>query len=233
MESKKTAAADRENKRAVWFIVGLMAVTGITLSCMAWTIFDLQASNLGSADLNLMEEEEIPVMIQQPPPPPPPPPQTTIIEIVEDDEEIEEELELDLEIEEDTEIEEIEEIIDDVAEDEVFMIVEKMPAFPGCENLRGDELKACTESSVIQYVSKTVKYPAIAKDAGIQGTVYVYYEIDKSGAVTNVEVLRGVHPSLDKAAEMVVKNMPKHSPGEQRGKPVRVRYTIPVRFTIK
>ena len=72
-----------------------------------------------------------------------------------------------------------------------------------------------------------MKYPAIAREAGIQGTVFVYYEIDKKGEIDNVEVLRGVHPSLDKAAETVVKNMPKHSPGEQRGKPVRVRYTKP------
>lgn len=232
MKSRKTAEANLENKRWFWFFCGSMAVGAILLASVSWTIYDVNISQF--IDLGMEEDqEEIPVSIQTPPPPPPPPQQTTILDIVEDEEEIEEELDLDLEIEEDTEIDEIEEIFDDGDEDEVFMIVEKMPAYPGCEELRGEELKQCTERAVITKVQTSVKYPAIAKDAMIQGTVFVYYEIDKKGKVVNAEVLRGVHPSLDKAALASVEKLPDHSPGEQRGKPVRVRYTIPVRFTIK
>ena len=232
MKSKKSVEANLENKRGLWFLCGTMATGAFILALVSFTQYNINITQF--VDLGMDEElEEIPVSIQAPPPPPPPPQQTTILDIVEDEEEIEEELDLDLEIEEDTEIEEIEEVFDDGDEDEVFMIVEKMPAYPGCEDLRGEELKQCTERAVITKVQTSVKYPAIAKDAMIQGTVFVYYEIDKKGEVVNVEVLRGVHPSLDKAAQTSVENLPNHSPGEQRGKPVRVRYTIPVRFTIK
>ncbi|NNE56332.1 MAG: energy transducer TonB [Flavobacteriales bacterium] len=233
MQEKKSPEANIENKRFFYGMLGFMAVGGILLGSVAWTNYDVERKRLSSADLELIEDEEIPVNISTPPPPPPPPQQTQVIEIVEDDEEIEEELDLDLEIEEDTEIEEIEEYFEEVEEEEVFMIVEKMPAFPGCEDKRGDELKQCTEIEVITFVQSNVKYPAIAKDAGIQGTVFVYYEINKKGEVDNVEVLRGVHPSLDGAAKSAVESLPKHKPGEQRGKSVRVRYTIPVRFTIR
>jgi TonB family protein len=118
-------------------------------------------------------------------------------------------------------------------EDEIFMIVEKMPAFPGCEGKRGDDLKACTELEVRKYTSRYTKYPQIAKDAGISGTVYVYYEINKKGKIENAEILRGVHKSLDSEALRVIKNIPTHTPGEQRGKPVRVRYTVPVKFILR
>ena len=233
MQTRKADNVNLEKKRGLWIFLGLMAVGGLLLGSVAWTNFDVKEVRNMSMDLDLIEEEIIPPAATPPPPPPPPPQQTQIIEIVEDEEEIEEELDLDLEIEEDTEIEEIEEYEEEVEEEEVFMIVEKMPAFPGCEGKRGDELKQCTEIEVITFVQSNVKYPAIAKDAGIQGTVFVYYEINKDGEVDNVEVLRGVHPSLDDAAKSSVENLPKHKPGEQRGKPVRVRYTIPVRFTIR
>lgn len=232
MKSRKTPEANIESRRLLWFFCGSMAIGAILLASVSWTVYDVNIREF--IDLGLDEEvEEIPVSIQTPPPPPPPPQQTTVLDIVDDEEEIEEELDLDLEVDEDTEIEEIEEVYEEEEEDEVFMIVEKMPAFPGCEDLRGEELKQCTEREVITRVQTTVKYPAIAKDAMIQGTVFVYYEIDKKGKIANVDVLRGVHPSLDKAAKTAVENLPQHSPGEQRGKPVRVRYTIPVRFTIK
>jgi protein TonB len=187
---------------------------------------------------DLLEDEEIPVNIVTPPPPPPPPQQTTMIEIVDDEEIIEEELEIiDLELDEDTEIEvqEFEETQEEeqVEEEEIFMVVEKMPAFGACLEMKGDERHQCTQMEIIKYVSSNTKYPAIAKDAGIQGTVFVYFVVGKDGKVRDVKVLREVDPRLDAEAKRVVESLPTFEPGEQRGKSVSVQYTIPVKFIIR
>ena len=184
-------------------------------------------------EADLLEDEEIPINIVTPPPPPPPPQQTTVIEIVDDEEEIEIELEIeDIELDEDTEIEIIEED-DDVDDDTPFMIVENMPALAQCKTMRGDERHQCTQMEIIKYVSKNTKYPPIAKDAGIQGTVFVYFVVGKDGKVKDVKVLREVDSRLDKEAKRVVESLPRFDPGSQRGKNVSVQYTIPVKFIIR
>ncbi|MDP7436166.1 MAG: energy transducer TonB [Flavobacteriales bacterium] len=156
-----------------------------------------------------------------------------MIEIVDDEEEIEEELEIeDIELDEDTEIEIIEDE-EDFEEDTPFMIVENMPAFGPCLRMRGDERHQCTQMEIIKYVSSNTKYPPIAKDAGIQGTVFVYFVVGKNGKVRDVKVLREVDPRLDKEAVRVVESLPTFEPGQQRGKSVSVQYTIPVKFIIR
>lgn len=145
-----------------------------------------------------------------------------MIEIVEDDEEIEEELELeDMEIDQDTEIEFIEAVEEEVVEEEIFTIVEDMPSFPG------------GEAKLFEYLGKNIKYPQIAKEAGISGIVYVNFVVDTKGDITDVKVLRGIGGGCDEEALRVVKNMPKWSPGKQRGKPVKVSYNLPIRFSLK
>ena len=156
-----------------------------------------------------------------------------MIEIVDDEEEIEEELEIeDIELDEDTEIEIIEDE-EDFEEDTPFMIVENMPAFGPCTSMRGDERHQCTQMEIIRYVSSNTKYPPIAKDAGIQGTVFVYFVVGKNGKVKDVKVLREVDPRLDKEAMRVVESLPQFEAGQQRGKSVSVQYTIPVKFVIR
>jgi protein TonB len=156
-----------------------------------------------------------------------------VIEIVDDEEEIEEELEIeDIELDEDTEIEIIEDE-EDFEDDTPFMIVENMPAFGPCTSMRGDERHQCTQMEIIKYVSGNTKYPPIAKDAGIQGTVFVYFVVGKNGKVKDVKVLREVDPRLDKEAVRVVESLPQFEPGQQRGKAVSVQYTIPVKFIIR
>lgn len=148
------------------------------------------------------------------PPPPPPPPE--IIEIVEDDVEIEDEIEIeDTESDEDVEIE-----IEEEDDEEFFMVVENMPEFPG-----GD-------LGLMKYIQKNVKYPAIAKEYNITGKVYVSFIVDRSGSVTNVKIVRGVDKNLDAEAMRVVKSLPRYTPGRQRGKAVRVMFTIPINFTL-
>ncbi len=234
MLSRKTPEADLENKRTAWRALGFIASLSLLLSALAWTSYDVAIIQAIDFEADLLEDEEIPVNIVQPPPPPPPPQQTTVIEIVDDEEEIEEELEIeDIELDEDTEIEIIEEMEEEVEEDIPFMVVENMPALGDCKSMRGDERHQCTQMEIIRYVSSNTKYPPIAKDAGIQGTVFVYFVVGKDGKVRDVKVLREVDPRLDKEAIRVVESLPEFEPGEQRGKSVSVQYTIPVKFIIR
>lgn len=122
---------------------------------------------------------------------------------------------------------------EDFSEDVPYMIVEKMPAFGECVDLVGDERLQCTQLEIIRYVSSNTKYPPVARDAGIQGTVFVYFVVGKDGYVRSVKVLREVDKRLDQEAIRVVKSLPRFEPGLQRGEPISVQYTIPVKFIIR
>lgn len=102
----------------------------------------------------------------------------------------------------------------------IFTVVEDMPSFPG------------GKKALYAYLGDNIKYPDVAKKEGIQGTVYVTYVIEKDGSISHAKVLRGVHESLDKEAVRVIKTMPKWEPGKQRGKAVRVQYTLPIKYTL-
>ncbi len=222
MEQKKSNEADLEKRRIPLIIMGILFSTALVLVAFEWKTYETKAGSLGELDVDLVEEEIIPISQQQPPPPPPPPAPTTVIDIVEDEKEIEEELVVeDLEIDEDTEIEFIEEVEEEVVEEQIFSIVEEMPSFPG-----GDE-------ALLKYLGKNIKYPAIAKDAGIQGTVYVTFVVDEKGDVKDVKVLRSIGGGTDEEAIRVVESMPRWKPGKQRGKAVKVQYNLPIRFTLR
>lgn len=222
MELKKSDEANLEKKRLPLVIIGIVFSAALILVAFEWTVYEYEVSTLGQLEMDYIEEEIIPISQQQPPPPPPPPAPTTVIEIVEDDEEIEEELIIeDMEVTEDTQIEFIEEAVEEVVEEQVFTIVEEMPSFPG-----GD-------AALMKYLSNNIKYPAIAKDAGIQGTVFVTFVVDEKGDVKDVKVLRSLGGGTDEEAVRVVKGMPKWSPGKQRGKAVKVQYNLPIRFTLR
>lgn len=224
MEIKKSPEVNLEKRKSFYFLVGLMFSLGIVLIAFEWSKPEEEVGSLGELQIEMEEEEMIPITQQTPPPPPPPPPQTTIIEIVEDDEEIEEELIIeDTEDNEDDIIEFVDIPEEVVEEPQIFTIVEENPEFPG------------GEKALFEYLGKNTKFPAIAKDAGIQGIVYVQFVVMEDGKINPdmVDILRGVHPALDQEAIRVVKNMPAWSPGKQRGKPVRVYYKLPFRFTLK
>ena len=215
MEPKKNPEVNLERKKGLFLQIGLVIALLVVLGAFEYKSYEKVAYNLGALSLDDLEEEIIPITKQELKPPPPPPPPPEIIEIVEDDVIIEDEIEIDSESDEDEEIEIIEE--DD---DEFFMVVENMPIFPG-----GD-------LGLMKYIQKHVKYPAIAKEYNITGKVYVSFIVDKSGKVTNVKIVRGVDKNLDAEAMRVVKSLPKYKPGKQRGKAVRVMFTIPINFTL-
>ncbi|MCK4663484.1 MAG: energy transducer TonB [Bacteroidales bacterium] len=225
MEIKKTPKADLEKRRGYFLELGFVITLSLILLAFEWTSSKAGDSGLGELSDVDAEEEIIPITRQEeikPPPPPPPPKVTEVLNIVEDDVEIEDELEIeDSEADQDTEVEIVD--IEDDEEDEdapIFFIVEDMPEFPG-----GDlELR--------KFIAQNVKYPEIAKENGIQGKVFIQFVVNKKGLVEKVKVMRGVDPSLDKEAIRVILSMPKWKPGKQRGKAVKVSYTVPINFQL-
>ncbi len=113
-----------------------------------------------------------------------------------------------------------ESIIEEVVETPIFTVVEEMPTFPG-----GDE-------SRVKFLTENIKYPQMAKESGIQGTVFVTFVIDEKGRVADVKVLRGIGGGCDEEAIRVVKMMPPWNAGKQSGKPVRVQFNMPIKFTL-
>ena len=223
MEIKKNPEVDLEKKRSLFLVAGYVVALAVVLTAFEWKTFDRSATDLGQLIIDDLEEEIIPITEQEikPPPPPPPPPPAPIIEIVEDDVEIEDEVEImDVEADQETEIIEIEPVEEESNEPDFFTIVEDMPQFPG-----GD-------AALLKYIASNVEYPPIAKENGITGVVYVSYIVDKDGSIKDVKVVRGADPFLDKEATRVVKTLKGYKPGKQRGKPVPVQFTIPIRFVL-
>jgi len=227
MEVKKTDKANLEKKRGMFLQLGYVIVLGLVLLAFEWGTRPTEIDSLGELGDMDLEEEIIPITRQQnEPPPPPPPPQTTeVINIVDDDVEIEDELILDdTEADQDDAIEivEFEEEEEEVNEQEVFFVVEDMPTFQGK-----------TSDAFRIYIQQNLNYPVIAQENGVSGRVFVQFDINGQGNVTNVVVVRGVDPSLDKEAVRVVKSSPKWAPGKQRGRPVNVRFTFPIVFQLQ
>jgi protein TonB len=229
MNLKKSPKADLENKKNVFFMLGLVVALGVTLVAFEWTTKPKAADSLGQIQTQEVEEEIIPITREQqvkPPPPPPPPKTVEVLNIVDDDVEIEDELEIeDTEADDETVID-VAPVIETREEEEeeeaqVFFIVEDMPEFPG------------GELALRKYIANAIKYPVIAQENGIQGKVYVTFVVDKDGGISDARIARGVDPSLDKEALRVVNTLPKWKPGKQRGKPVRVSYTVPINFVLQ
>ena len=230
MVSKKNPKADLERMRGIFFQAGLVLALIISIVALQWKSGGEGAMDLGELDVEL-DDEIIPITQRQTaPPPPPPPPPPEVIEVVEDDVELEEELTIQsTETDQEEEVEVIE--IEEEVSDEVlsFAVVESVPVFPGCENAKtNDEKRTCFQQQILKFVSKEFKFPEMARQMGIQGRVYVNFVIEKDGSISNVQVLRGVDPLLDDEAVRVVNNLPKMTPAKQRGKSVRMQFTLPI-----
>ena len=104
--------------------------------------------------------------------------------------------------------------------DMVFDVVEVMPQFPG------------GQIAMMKYIMENMKYPKQAMKEGIQGRVTVRFIVEKDGSISDVKPILSVHPLLNKEAVRVVESMPKWTPGKQNGKPVRVRFNLPVMFKL-
>lgn len=108
-----------------------------------------------------------------------------------------------------------------VEETKIFTVVEQMPMYPG-----GD-------AALMGYLRDNIKYPTVAAENGVQGRVVVGFVVERDGSITDVNILRGVDPSLDREAMRVVKSMPRWNPGKQNGSAVRVKFQVPVSFRLQ
>lgn len=228
MDAKKTPKADLENKKTLFLEIGMIVVLAVILAAFEWKQYERTKFELGTREnIEVMEEVVIQTEQEAPKPPAPtPPPQTTILEIVEDDVEIDEEIIIDAEIDQNSRVEEyiaptVEVEEEEIVEQEIFTVVEESPSFPG-----GDEAR-------IRFLQENIEYPQMARESGIQGTVYVTFVVEPNGSVSGVRVLRGIGGGCDEEAVRVIKKMPKWNPGKQRGKPVRVQFNMPIKFTLQ
>jgi protein TonB len=221
MELKKSKEADLESKKIVFMSVGLVMVSAIVLMAFTYTTVTPDEKVALTTEKKKASDELVFEMVEPVEPPPveeqqaPPPPDLEEIEVVDDEEDIEE-IEFNLDPEELPPPVEEEKIIDEPIQD----FVEVDPAFPG------------GEAAMVQFIQKNVVYPELSREMGEQGTVYVQFVVNSDGSIQDVVVLKGVSEQLNKEAVRVVKKMPNWSPGEQAGKKVRVRYQIPIKFTI-
>lgn len=225
MEAKKSPKADLESKKIIFVQIGLIIALAIILGAFEWKTYEKQELKLVERVVKEVVQEEIIQTKQEVKPPPPPPPRTvTVLNIVEDDVEIEDEIEIDAEADMDTEIEEyipVEMDDDEIEEAEIFTVVESMPKFPG------------GEGAMNKYLGKNIEYPQMARESGIHGRVFVTFVVETDGRVTDIKILRGIGGGCDEEALRVVKNMPRWDPGKQRGKPVRVQFNLPIKFTLQ
>ena len=228
MEVKKSPKADLEGKKSTWLLVGYVVVLAFMFVAFEWTQRDVKIDTSQAVADVVFEEEIIPITEQPEQVTPPPPEAPAIAEtltIVEDDADVEETAIVSSEeLNQAVEIKYVPVAVEEEEPEEqtIFEVVEQMPEFPN-GGMAG----------LMQYLSKNIKYPTIAQENGTQGRVTVQFVVNKDGSIVDAKVLRGVDPYLDKEAVRVIMGMPKWKPGMQRGKPVRVKYTVPVMFRLQ
>ena len=227
MELKKSKEASLENKKLTYLLFGFVFVLSACFVALEWTEKKVKVFDVADEEFIFEEELDIQQTSQETPPPPPPAPvqEIEVLNVVDDDVQTER-VEINTEDDKDVEIEikaPVEQVVEEEeTEEEIFMVVETMPEFPG------------GQAELFKYLSENVKYPVIAQENGIQGRVICQFVVNKDGSIVDVEVVRsGGDASLDKEAVRVIKSMPKWKPGKQRGKAVRVKYTVPVNFKLQ
>ncbi|MBL6662034.1 MAG: energy transducer TonB [Flavobacteriaceae bacterium] len=234
MEIKKSPKADLQKNSSLYFVIGLAFVLFFSWQAIEWKTYK-KTFDYEALDVDEDEDEEIPITEQiktPPPPPPPPPPAPQVIEIVEDEEDVEETVIESTETNEEeiVEIVEVEEEEEDV--DVPFAVIEDVPIFPGCEGVAKSERRNCFQEKMNKHIVRNFRYPEIAQEMGIQGRVYVNFIISKDGSITNIR-MRGPDKNLEKEAERIISKLPQMTPGKQRGRAVRVPFSIPITFRLQ
>lgn len=239
----------------VFLRVGLIGSLAIAIGAFNWTNYE-KVENFEPIAYEMDADIEIDVPRSKAPPPPPPPPPPPVIEevpegvMIEDMEDIEF---VDQSVDASTAIFDTEPIREEVnaappppppppppMEDnmkEIFVVVEDMPTFPGCSNLPDRAArKACSDEKLMAFLYENVSYPDIARENGVEGTVVVQFVVNTDGSITDMRVLRDIGGGCgDEALRLVaaMNELPERwTPGKQRGMPVRVMYTLPIRFKL-
>ncbi len=225
---------------------GLLAAIVLMILAFSWTQYEkvIDVTHLlGTLDEEI--EMETPRTAEPPPPPPPPPPPK--IQEVPNDVSVEETVVFkDQSIKEETVVEAPPPVVEKAPpppppppppkqeEEEIFKVVEDQPAFPGCEDVSDKaEKKRCADEKMLQFIYSNIKYPAIARENGVEGMVVVKFVVEKDGSISQPEVVRDIGAGCGQEALRVVTMMPKWEPGKQRGRPVRVQFNLPVKFKLE
>lgn len=227
-EVKKSPKANIDALKLTSILMGMVVGISVLFFAFEWSS---KTKKLDESIIvqDVLAEEEIEITRRDPaPPPPPPPPAPETPEIIQV---VEEKVETRIEIntEDDASKRQMETFVPppppkpkvEEETEEIFVVVEEQPEFPG------------GNAAMMKFLSDNIKYPVIAQENGIQGRVITNFVVEKDGSITDVQVVRGVDPSLDKEAVRVIQSMPKWKPGKQRGSAVRVRFTLPVVFRLQ
>ena len=227
MEIKKSPKADLEGKKTTGVLIGLVLILAAMFVAFEWTKRDVVITADSGIQEVAFEEEMVPITEQEEPKQAPPPPEAPkveeVLQIADNDANVEETtIQSNEDKGEAVEIKYVPVVEEEeVEEQQIFQVVEEMPEFPG-------GMAEC-----MKFLAKNIKYPTIAQENGVQGRVIVQFVVNKDGTIVDPVVVRSVDPYLDKEALRVIKAMPKWKPGKQRGKAVRVKYTVPVTFRLQ
>lgn len=228
MEVKKSPKADLEGRKSTWLLIGYVVVLAFMFVAFEWSRRDVKIDVSQAVSDIVFEEEIIPITEtpeQQAPPPPEAPKVAELLEIVDNKVEVQETTQVmneDHVAKVDVTYKPPQAVVEEEPEEQViFDVVESIPEFPG------------GQAALMQYLAKNIKYPTISQENGTQGRVIVQFVVNKDGGIVDAKVVRSVDPYLDKEALRVVGTMPKWTPGKQRNKPVRVKYTLPVMFRLQ
>ena len=234
MELKKNPKADINRNSGLYFVLGLAVVMLGVWTALEWKKYDKNEGYDISMNIEDQLDEEVPMTEQiKTPPPPPPPAAPEVIEVVEDEEEVEETVIESTETSQEEEVMEIEDVEVAEVEEDIsvpFAVIEDVPVFPGCE--RAKDKKACFQEQMMKHIRKNFRYPEIAQEMGIQGRVNVVFVIQKDGSIGNIR-MRGPDKNLEAEAMRIIKKLPKMTPGKQRGRAVKVQFSIPITFKLQ
>ena len=228
MEKKKCNKVNLEKNKGTFLLIGMVVVLSLILVAFEWTHGESKDDNMNMVSEIQFEDEMMQITRREEPKPEPKPetpPVAEVLDIVDDDVVIEDDFDFDMEADDNSEYDFTSMIGDDeeeIEEQEIFYIVEDMPTF------RGGDM-----SEFWKYAMSEIRYPEIAAENGVSGTVYMQFTVSKTGDVTKVKVVKGVHPDLDEEAIRVIKNSPKWEPGKQRGRKVEVIMSLPMKFILQ
>ncbi len=236
MEVKKSLKADLEGKKSTGLLIGYVLTLAVMFAAFEWTQRDKKVVEIEPVFESTFEEDMIPITQQKEvvaPPPAAAPKIAEILNIVDNETElVEEEVETTEEVNQaivtnatgtgtPTAAAPAGPVVEEVDENQIYDVVEENPRFPGGE-------EAC-----MKWLAENIKYPSICVEQGIQGRVYAQFVVNKDGSIVDIKVVRSPDPYLSKEAERVLAKMPRWSPGKQRGKPVRVKFSLPVMFRLQ
>lgn len=227
MEIKKSVKADLERKKPIYLQVGLVLALSLSLFAFEYKSYDKVEEEAATVTQAEVIEEVVMQTKQEvkPETPPPAQAQTTLLTIVDNSVQVTNDVEIDAgdqgEANKEVAYQEVaQETAVEAEEAQIFSVVEESPSYPG-----GDEAR-------MKYLRENLKYPQLARESNIDGTVYIEFVVERDGSISKPTIKRDIGGGCGEEALRVVKAMPKWAPGKQRGKPVRTQFVLPIKFIL-